>query len=149
MQPSLHQLIKSVSNSRLRLRLLAISYFVDGKNRTEIAKLLNVSRLSVNRWVKLYLDSGVDGLVEKPRVGRSSYLTLEQKKRLKEHITQNLITPKGKRLQGSDIAEYILKEFNVFYSLSSVYRVLSEMGINKHGNKNGVWSEECNSRDKV
>ncbi|WP_443263787.1 hypothetical protein [Vibrio sp. S12_S33] len=32
----------------MRTRLLAISHFVDGKSRTQIAKCLKVSRTSVN-----------------------------------------------------------------------------------------------------
>ncbi|WP_424416711.1 helix-turn-helix domain-containing protein [Oceanisphaera sp.] len=38
----------------MRLRLLAVSHFVDGKNRTQIAAFLKVSRNSVNNWVKSY-----------------------------------------------------------------------------------------------
>ncbi|EIZ1449744.1 helix-turn-helix domain containing protein, partial [Vibrio parahaemolyticus] len=113
MPPDFSHLIKSASNGRLKLRLLAVSYYVNGKNRTEIAKMLNVSRLSVNRWVKLYLDLGVDGLVEKPRMGRPPQLTNAQKKVLKKQVTNCLIVPKEGKLQGSDIADYIAKEFNV------------------------------------
>ncbi|MEZ8052827.1 helix-turn-helix domain-containing protein, partial [Vibrio atlanticus] len=95
----------------MRLRLLAVSHFIDGKNRTEIASFLKVSRLSVNKWIKAYLDFGVEGLVEKPHTGRSSRLTIEQKKHLKEYVTSNAIKPEGGRLQGSDITQFILDEF--------------------------------------
>ena len=36
-------------NGRLRIRLLAVSHFIDGKNRTEIAKFLKISSTSVNK----------------------------------------------------------------------------------------------------
>ncbi|NAZ48292.1 IS630 family transposase, partial [Vibrio toranzoniae] len=45
-------LINSTSNARLRMRYLSVSHFVDGKSRTQIAKYLKVSRVSVNKWVK-------------------------------------------------------------------------------------------------
>ena len=64
MNSDLSKLIGATSNARLRLRLLAVSHFIDGKNRTEIASFLKVSRLSVNKWIKAYLDFGVEGLVE-------------------------------------------------------------------------------------
>jgi len=67
MDHNFSQLIASTSNARVRIRLLAISHFVDGKNRTEIASFLKVSRTSVNKWVSQYLNEGLEGLIEKPR----------------------------------------------------------------------------------
>ena len=40
MTPDFPKLIRATSDARMRLRLLAISHFVDGKNRTQIAKFL-------------------------------------------------------------------------------------------------------------
>lgn len=129
MNSDLSKLIGATSNARLRLRLLAVSHFIDGKNRTEIASFLKVSRLSVNKWIKAYLDFGVEGLVEKPHTGRPSRLTIEQKKHLKEYVTSNAIKPEGGRLQGSDITQFILDEFDISYQPSSVYRLLHELNL--------------------
>lgn len=129
MNSDLSKLIGATSNARLRLRLLAVSHFIDGKNRTEIASFLKVSRLSVNKWIKAYLDFGVEGLVEKPHTGRPSRLTIEQKKHLKEYVTSNAIKPEGGRLQGSDITQFILDEFDISYQLSGVYRLLHELNL--------------------
>lgn len=129
MNSDLSKLIGATSNARLRLRLLAVSHFIDGKNRTEIASFLKVSRLSVNKWIKAYLDFGVEGLVEKPHTGRPSRLTIEQKKYLKEYVTSNAIKPEGGRLQGSDITQFILDEFDISYQASGVYRLLHELNL--------------------
>ncbi|WP_424416459.1 helix-turn-helix domain-containing protein, partial [Oceanisphaera sp.] len=59
MTPDFPKLIRETSDARMRLRLLAVSHFVDGKNRTQIATFLKVSRNSVNNWVKSYLDFGI------------------------------------------------------------------------------------------
>jgi len=48
------KLIASTSNARLRMRLIAVSHFTEGLSRTQIAKYLKVSRVSVNKWVKAY-----------------------------------------------------------------------------------------------
>ena len=61
----LSQLITSTSNARMRLRLLAVSHFIDGQSRTQIAIFLKVSRTSLNKWVHTYLHEGLDGLKEK------------------------------------------------------------------------------------
>ena len=129
MSSDLSKLISSTSNARLRLRLLAVSHFIDGKNRTEIASFLKVSRLSVNKWIKAYLDFGLEGLVEKQRSGRPSRLTQEQKERLKNYVTSNAIKPEGGRLQGSDITRFIADEFDISYKPSGVYRLLHELNL--------------------
>ncbi|WP_425439330.1 helix-turn-helix domain-containing protein [Pseudoalteromonas denitrificans] len=41
------------------MRLLGVSHFIDGKNRTQIARFLKLSRTSVNKWIKCYLDVSV------------------------------------------------------------------------------------------
>ena len=129
MIPDFPKLIQSTSNARLRMRLLAVSHFVDGKNRTEIAIFLKVSRVSVNKWVKAYLDFGIEGLFEKAHTGRPSRLTTEQKIQVKKYITENAIKPTDGRLQGVDIMDYIFKEFNVTYGLSGIYRLLNELNL--------------------
>ncbi len=50
---------------QMKMRLLALALFQEGYTRTQIAKRLNVSRTSVNKWVKNYLTEGLDGLQEK------------------------------------------------------------------------------------
>ncbi|SHE78494.1 Homeodomain-like domain-containing protein, partial [Vibrio gazogenes DSM 21264] len=77
------KLIRETSDARMRTRLLAISHFVDGKSRTQIAKYLKVSRTSVNNWVVTYLKNGVEGLVEKQHTGRPPRLTEDQLSQLK------------------------------------------------------------------
>ncbi|PAJ73331.1 hypothetical protein CJF42_16375 [Pseudoalteromonas sp. NBT06-2] len=49
----------------MRLRLLAVSNFKSGKNRSEIARLLNISRRIVNTWIANYLSKGVSTLESK------------------------------------------------------------------------------------
>ncbi len=72
-----------------------VSHFVDAKNRAEIASFLKVSRLSLNKWVKAYLDFGIEGLIEKRHTERPSRLTLEQKIQLKKYVNSNAIKPEG------------------------------------------------------
>ena len=71
-------LFNATPNARYRLKLLAVSHFIEGKNRTEIASFLKVSRRSINIWIKAYLDHGLAGLKAKPPTGRPPKLTPEQ-----------------------------------------------------------------------
>ncbi|WP_277869173.1 MULTISPECIES: IS630 family transposase, partial [unclassified Vibrio] len=103
--------------------------FVDGKSRTEIAKYLKVSRVSVNKWVKAYLDNGLEGLQEKPHSGRPHRLTDEQKSQLKEYVIKHAINKSGGRLQARDIGLYIESNFGTSYKKSALYQLLHDIGL--------------------
>lgn len=123
------KLIASTSNARMRIRLLAVSHFVDGKNRTEIASFLKVSRTSVNKWVTQYLSKGLEGLAEKPHTGRPALLTQVQLNQVKKYVTDNTIKLQGGRLQGKDIQKYIHSEFGVLYQKTNIYHLLHELNL--------------------
>ena len=127
--PDFLKLIRTTTDARMRTRILAVSHFVEGKNRTQIAQFLKVSRTSVNRWVAAYLKDGLDGLAEKQHTGRPSRLTEEQLSRLKQYITSNAVKAEGGRLQGTDIIEFIQQEFGLSYSLSGVYKLLRKLDL--------------------
>jgi DNA-binding transcriptional regulator LsrR (DeoR family) len=56
------KLSRAEKNARKRMRLLALSLFLQCKNRTSVAEQLKISRTSVNTWVSNYLASGLEGL---------------------------------------------------------------------------------------
>ena len=71
-------LFRTQTSLQMKMRLLALAYFKDGKSRTEIVKFLKVSRTSVNKWGSIYLNEGLEGVKEKPRTGRPAYLVTVQ-----------------------------------------------------------------------
>ena len=106
------------------MRLLAVPLFFEGENRTHIAKRLNITRGSVNKWVANYLANGLPGLDNKPISGRPSNLTEEQRLKVKAFVLQHTESSDGGRLIAADIQEYISKTFNVNYQLGNVYCLL-------------------------
>lgn len=114
---------------QMKMRLLALEHFKEGHSRTQIAKYLKVSRTSVNKWVQVFLEEGLEGLQEKPRTGRPAFLTLEQRKQLSEFIKNNAESSSGGRLVGSDIHRYIVQHFDKHYHPNSIYYLLEHMGF--------------------
>lgn len=129
MSSDIHDLINKTQNARMRIRLLAIAHFLEGKNRTEIAQFLKVSRTSVNKWVQSYLDSGIDGLNEKAHTGRPSALNPKQLEEIRQFVIQNALKKDGGRLQGYDIKEFISSKFGVHLQKSRVYQILHELDL--------------------
>ncbi|PSU60476.1 winged helix-turn-helix domain-containing protein [Photobacterium phosphoreum] len=87
--------------------MTCLKHFKEGKSRTQIAKYLKVSRTSVNKWVSVFLEEGL----EKLRSGRPAFLTPKQRG----------------RLIGADIHAYILKEFDKNDHPDSIYYLLKHM----------------------
>jgi transposase len=79
-------LSKQENNANKKIRLLAVATFLQIKNRSEVARRLNVSRRSVNDWVSNYLNQGLAGLEDKPRLGKKSRLTPKQKEQVCQFI---------------------------------------------------------------
>ncbi|MDR2346805.1 MAG: IS630 family transposase, partial [Planctomycetaceae bacterium] len=70
-----------------------------------------------------YNEGGIDGLLENHYKGRPSYLTDEQKEKLKEHLRQNIY------LDVKSIVEYVNAAFNVKYSIPGMTKLLHELNF--------------------
>ena len=122
-------LSRNETNARKRIRLLAVSLFFEGENRTNIARRLNTARSSVNKWVSSYLEKGLTGLDNKPISGRPANLTLNQQLELKAFVIKRAQSNDGGRLIAADIQAYISKSFNVNYQIGNVYRLLHSLNL--------------------
>lgn len=123
MKNNLKEIISSTKNARHRIRLLAIYHFNSGKNRTQIAQYLQVSRHSVNGWVKKYLDQGLIALEEKKHPGRPNKLNDAQKQEMLDFIAT---------LQQDDVKKSVQADkIRIFYKKilgplpkSNIYKLL-------------------------
>ncbi len=114
---------------QMKMRLLALAHFQDGHSRTQIAKFLKVSRTSVNKWIQVFLEEGLNGLKEKPRTGRPPFLSNPEKQQLAKYIEENAVKPNGGRLTGYDIHDYIKLTFGKEYHSDYIYILLKKMGF--------------------
>lgn len=122
-------LARKQKSIQMKMRLLALAHFQEGHSKTQIAKFLKVSRTSVNKWIKVYLDEGLEGLKEKPRSGRPAWLDQKQQNQLTRYIEENASKPQGGRLTGADIHRYIKQEFGKDYHPDHVYTLLKKLGF--------------------
>ena len=120
---------RAEKNARKKMRLLAIAHFLEGKNRTEIAAILHMSRRIINDWVQRYLNQGLQGLESKKPTGRSSYLSQAQKAQLCRYIKDQSQRDTGGRLTGESIHQYIQESFSVTYHPNAIYTLLKKLGF--------------------
>ena len=126
--PDFMKLIRQEKNARMKLKLLALLHFHEGKSRYQIADYLKVSRTSVNKWVTSYLTHGLDGLKEKKHSGRPASLTAIQMQQLSRYIKLKTTSKTNGLLHGSEVQAYITERFGVTYEISNIYRILDKSG---------------------
>ncbi|EDP99266.1 transposase and inactivated derivative [Shewanella benthica KT99] len=102
-------LARSQTSIQMKMRLLALAHFQDGKSRTQISQFLKVSRTSVNKWVHVYLTEGLAGLQEKPRTGSPTFISTKQRAQLADYIEKRASSAQGGRLTGAHIHTYLVQ----------------------------------------
>lgn len=133
-----HQL-KALSNKvkdhRMRIRLLAVAHFKPGKNKTDVARTLNVSRRMVNEWVANNLKDGVSALKSNKPSGSPSLLSSQQKTELVDYIEKQSQSASGGRLNGEMLQTYIQQTFSINYHQNSIHKLLKSLNI--------TWTTSC------
>ena len=80
----LNQYEKNVRGSQVFKRLMALRMKHNGLNNTEIAKALNISRVSVGRWVKAFKTNSWRGVVrnsykrKRPKLGLPEWIEIRE-----------------------------------------------------------------------
>ncbi len=124
--------LKTRSTGYLRNRIRAILMIGEEKKKQkEVAKKCKVGIRALNHWLTRYRLEGLKGLKDKPRPGKASKITKEQKEELKKIIADGPIA------SGYDsgiwtcrmVSDIISKKFKVNYSLCQISRILHKLGF--------------------
>jgi transposase len=70
----LRRLARQESNGRVACRLLALAHVLDGMSRERAARQAGMDRQTLRDWVIRFNAEGIEGLRDRPRSGRPSWL---------------------------------------------------------------------------
>jgi transposase len=121
--------IKHEQSPEVRVRLLGLSHVQDGKTCRDTAKMVKMHENSVRSWVRSFASEGLEGLKNKPGRGAHKRLNRVYFSQLKEEILTLQQNRSGGRVRGKDIQQFLLREWSIDYSLSSVYDLLHELDL--------------------
>lgn len=111
---------------RYRMALLAIQ----GKEKLEIAEILNVAKSTVEYWAYRYRDGGIDALTPRKAPGAKPKLPPECHEQFKARMTNGPLSHDGVcTLRGKDAVRILNEEFGVDYSLPGVYDLLHRLNL--------------------
>lgn len=115
--------MERTNNRKLSRRLLAISLRHFGYKVKDIAAIAGVSERTVTKWLKLYLEGGLDALMEQHYPSdRGSVLAPHQ-----EAIIQYMQNHPKARLE--ELQQWLKAEKGVEVEYSWLYRYLERKGI--------------------
>jgi transposase len=128
----LEELYQKTKTPRYRTRAQMVLLSAEkGYKAEEIAQIVRESHITVLRWLKRYIAEGVEGLMDAPRVGRSTTVTEDYRKRLKEAVRSR---PRSLGLEYSmwtlrHLADYLAEETGIRVSYETVRRELAKEDI--------------------
>ena len=120
-----------MKKEKLILRQNIIKLHQKGKKQTEISYLLDVPQSTVSYWIIRY--NKEKRLIDKPRSGRPSQLTKEQKAELKDVLLDFPPARYGGESLGwttKMAIQYIKDKFNVLYGMRQVQKLFHKFGLN-------------------
>jgi len=106
-----------------------MSHLQEGREYAEVALFLCVSSETVQKWVKRFKASGLDGLRESPRSGAKRKLKESQEIDFRKAVIALQENRSGGRITGHDIQRLLADQFQVKCCLNSVYNLMNRLNL--------------------
>ena len=132
----------SVISSQLRkdekfsqgVRLYAVYQIAKGRDAKDLQELYSTSHKSICNWVHRYSAEGVEGLKDRPRSGRPSFLSAGQKLELEQVLRTNPMAYgyNTATWTGALVIDFVKNRFGVEYRKAQIYNILHSLGFSFH-----------------
>jgi len=117
------QMHRQIKGKKLAYRINAIILLAQGFTYPEVEKVLLLDDRTIRRYRDLYLEKGVEGLLESKYKGRQPKLTDQQEEELVDHLEKNLYTT------AAEICKYIVETYNVKFTPDGMVITLHRLGF--------------------
>ena len=108
------------------LRIKAIIAYEDGRNPNKIHMYLDVSQKTIKRWIKRYLNSGIEGLKDNSKSGRPPKIDKEKLEEIGEIIKKD-----NQRVWvARHICRLILSMLSIVYSVKYIPELMQIQIVN-------------------
>ena len=125
------ELYKGERRPKLKERYQALYLMIELQNCTKVAKLIKKSRNTVQAWVRLFNEGGLEAIAPSSPPGRPSRLSEEQKEALKVDVMTH---PRElgydfSNWEGKSVAEHVCVKFGVSFSVRNAQKLLHALGF--------------------
>jgi transposase len=129
---TIKEMLNSNSSYKEGMKLFAAYLASKGWSARKMESLFDVSFKQITIWLHEFDESGENGLKEKPKTGRNSKLSDEQKIELK-HIIENQFPENfgfpEQKWKGDAVAKLIEMKFGIVYKKAQVYNIINSLNI--------------------
>jgi transposase len=127
----LRRLARQETNGRVACRLLALAHVLDGMSRERAACQAGMDRQTLRDWVIRFNAEGIEGLRDRPRSGRPSWLDDGQLAAFKALVLRG---PDPERdgvssWRAKDLSRIVEDRFGVLYTENGMLRRLHDLGL--------------------
>ncbi len=117
-------------DGRIRTRILAIRYMLEGHTAPGAAKVFPISDTQLRMWMRRYDAEGLHGLRDRHRPGRPPILDPEKTEAFSERVRTGPAEAEGlAAYRGEDVRRLLKDEFGSDYSISGTYFLLHRLGF--------------------
>jgi transposase len=119
------------TNGRVVSRLIGLANALDGMDRGQAARLAGMDRQTLRDWVIRFNAEGVEGLRDRPKSGRRSWLDEGRLASLRALVLRG---PDPERdgvstWRAKDLCRIVEQRFGVTYSENGMLRLLHDLGL--------------------
>lgn len=128
----LESLLNSNSDYIVGMRLMALIQIKRGMSSRQLEGLYYKSHSRYCIWVKRFNKFGLEGLRNKPKSGRKSKLSIEQKEKIKSILLENKPEKYGYNSgfwNGPLMIDFIEKQFGIKYKKAQIYNIFKSFGF--------------------
>jgi transposase len=127
----LRRLARQETNGRVSCRLIALANALDGMSRAQAARQAGMDRQTLRDWVIRFNAAGVEGLRDRPKSGRPSWLDEGQLATLRALVLRG---PDPERdglstWRAKDLCRIVAMRFGVSYTENGMLRLLHDLGL--------------------
>lgn len=121
------KMMKTETNARNRVRLLAMHHLQKGKRIKEVAEIVQYHWKTVQSWLRRFREDSFCGLFESPRTGRPRKVTPEAEQWLSDKITSLSEQKTGGYITGGEIQSMLSKKYGISCALKTIYNTLHRL----------------------
>ncbi|MDQ0194359.1 putative transposase [Paenibacillus wynnii] len=130
---SLIEAMRKTQNKRLYERYQAVCLHLEGRKTKDICAIIKRNRQTIERYIHVFKQHGVEGLVPKHSPGKPHKLKPDQEKQLAEMISSKQPVDVGFEAQYNWtlrlVVRYIHREFGQSFTLRGASKVLHYLGF--------------------
>lgn len=121
-------IMSSSDESRYHFRVFAVNMVLSGCTASQIGTMAGVSKQAVTGWVKTADEQGFEALRPKPRPGRPTKLSPDQKTAIDAALKSDPSTYGFKVWDGPSLSTYIKRTTGIDIGIRQCQRLFHELG---------------------